>query len=43
MNVKKRLIAIKLIERLKNNPEIAKKIGVQVELEKKDNNFAKKS
>jgi hypothetical protein len=43
MTVKNRLIAIKLMERLKNHPDIVKKIGVQVELEKKDNNFTKKS
>ena len=39
MTVKNRLIAIKLMERLKNHPDIVKKIGVQVELEKKDNNL----
>lgn len=36
MNVKKRLDAIKLMEKLKSQPELAVQLGVQVKLEKKD-------
>ena len=32
MSVKKRILAIQLLEKLEKNPEYAKKIGVSVEL-----------
>ena len=41
MSVKKRLDAIRLMERLKRQPKLAKKLGVQIILEKKDKNFSK--
>ena len=42
MNVKKRLAAIRLMEKLKKQPILAAKLGIQMNLEKKDKNFLKK-
>ena len=42
MNVKKRLDAIRLMEKLKRQPKLAVQLGVQVKLEKKEENFSKK-
>lgn len=37
MTVKQRILAIKLLEKQKRNPDFAKKIGVSVELKSKNN------
>ena len=39
MNVKKRLDAIRLMDKLKKQPKLAVQLGVQVKLEKKKKNF----
>lgn len=35
MTVKKRLLALKLLEQLQNDPEYAEYLGIRVELQKK--------
>ena len=42
MNVKKRLEAIRLMDKLKKQPNLSVQLGVQVKLEKKEENFPKK-
>ena len=42
MNVKKRLEAIRLMDKLKKQPNLAVQLGVQVKSEKKEENFSKK-
>lgn len=36
MTVRERILAIKLLEKQERNPEYAKRIGIQVNMEKKD-------
>ena len=36
MTARERILAIKLLEKQERNPEYAKRIGIQVNMEKKD-------
>ena len=36
MTARERILAIKLLEKQKRNPEYARRIGIQVSIEKKD-------
>lgn len=36
MTARERILAIKLLEKQERNPEYAKRIGIQVNIEKKD-------
>lgn len=42
MTVKKRIAAIRLIEKLKMQPKLAAKLGIQIGIEKKEKIFPKK-
>ena len=38
MTARERILAIKLLEKQERNPEYARRIGIQVSMEKKDKN-----
>lgn len=38
MTVRERILALRLLEKQKNNPELAKKLGINVQMKKKVKN-----